>query len=87
MPPQSVNRDGGLRAGNAWYQAFTPDIIDEKGYGKMQMPVLNIAGPGYNSVDATLKVRRSMPNPQAPEERLLCRRRGSGRDAEPPLPS
>jgi len=53
----AYNRDGGVRAGNEWYQAFTQDIVDEQGYPKLQMPVLGIAGPGYNWVDSTLKVK------------------------------
>lgn len=53
----AYNREGGVRAGNAWYQAFTQDIIHEKGYAKLQMPVLGIAGPGYTWVNATLKAK------------------------------
>jgi pimeloyl-ACP methyl ester carboxylesterase len=36
-----------IRAGNAWYQAFTQDIIDDGTYSRLHMPVLGIAGPGY----------------------------------------
>lgn len=50
----AYNKEGGVRAGNAWYQAFTQDIIDEKGYGKLEMPVLGIAGPGYGWLDSVL---------------------------------
>ncbi|MEI9961112.1 MAG: alpha/beta hydrolase [Limisphaerales bacterium] len=43
-----------IRAGNAWYQAFTQDIIDDKSYAKLEMPVLGVAGPGYNWLNAIL---------------------------------
>lgn len=44
-----------IRAGNAWYQAFTQDIIDDRSYEKLTMPVLGIAGPGYNWLKSTLE--------------------------------
>lgn len=53
----AYNQDGGVRAGNAWYQAFTQDIIDEKGYGKLKMPVLGIAGPGYGWLNSVLTTK------------------------------
>lgn len=40
------SRDG-IRAGNAWYQAFARDITDEKDYTPLQMPVLGIGGPAF----------------------------------------
>jgi pimeloyl-ACP methyl ester carboxylesterase len=43
-----------IRAGNAWYQAFTQDIIDEKSYGLLRMPVLGVAGPGYGWLKGSL---------------------------------
>jgi pimeloyl-ACP methyl ester carboxylesterase len=43
-----------IRAGNAWYQAFTQDVIDEAEYGKLEMPVLALGGPGYTWLKATL---------------------------------
>lgn len=36
-----------IRAGNAWYQAFTQDIIDARSYGRIRTPAFGIAGPGY----------------------------------------
>jgi pimeloyl-ACP methyl ester carboxylesterase len=48
-----------IRAGNAWYQAFPQDIVDEGSYGKLTMPVLGIAGPGYEYVQRRLKARAS----------------------------
>lgn len=33
-----------IRAGNGWYRAFGQDIADEKGYGKLSVPVLMLAG-------------------------------------------
>lgn len=46
-----------IRAGNAWYQAFPQDIVDEKSYPKLAMPVLGIAGPGYGWLSATLAAK------------------------------
>jgi pimeloyl-ACP methyl ester carboxylesterase len=37
-----------IRAGNAWYQAFPQDIVDARSHGILRMPVLGIAGPGYD---------------------------------------
>jgi pimeloyl-ACP methyl ester carboxylesterase len=45
---------GGIRAGNAWYQAFPQDIADYKTYSKVTMPVLGIGGPGYNWLNYVL---------------------------------
>ncbi|MBB6107772.1 Pimeloyl-ACP methyl ester carboxylesterase [Mucilaginibacter lappiensis] len=45
---------GGVRAGNAWYQAFPQDIADYKNYNKVTMPVLGIGGPGYNWLNYVL---------------------------------
>jgi pimeloyl-ACP methyl ester carboxylesterase len=36
-----------IRAGDAWYQAFPQDIVDDDGYAKLAMPVLALGGPGY----------------------------------------
>lgn len=46
-----------IRAGNAWYQAFPQDIVDEKTYPKLAIPVLGIAGPGYGWLSATLAAK------------------------------
>ncbi|MGJ7511180.1 alpha/beta fold hydrolase [Variovorax sp. GT1P44] len=46
-----------IRAGNAWYQAFPQDIVDEKAYTKLEMPVLGIAGPGYGWLNSTLAAK------------------------------
>ena len=43
-----------IRAGNAWYQAFPQDIIDDGTYAPLAMPVLAIGGPGYQWLKATL---------------------------------
>lgn len=53
----AYNSADAIRAGNAWYQAFTQDIIDSKTYGKLQMPVLGLAGPGYEWLKATLATK------------------------------
>ena len=44
---RAYNSADAIRAGNAWYQAFTQDVIDYKGYGKLEMPVLALGGPAY----------------------------------------
>ncbi|RUL78877.1 alpha/beta fold hydrolase [Dyella choica] len=44
---QAYNSGEAIRAGNAWYQAFGQDVADNKGYGKLEMPVLVLAGPAY----------------------------------------
>jgi pimeloyl-ACP methyl ester carboxylesterase len=49
-----ASRDA-IRAGNAWYQAFPRDINDDKSYSKLEMPVLGLAGPGYNWLKDTLE--------------------------------
>jgi pimeloyl-ACP methyl ester carboxylesterase len=49
-----ASRDA-IRAGNAWYQAFPQDILDHKTYGKLDMPVLGLGGPGYGWLKATLE--------------------------------
>ena len=36
-----------LRAGDAWYQAFPQDMIDDDAHPKLTMPVLALGGPGY----------------------------------------
>lgn len=46
-----------IRAGNAWYQAFPQDIVDEKTYLKLPMPVLGIAGPGYGWLSGALAAK------------------------------
>jgi pimeloyl-ACP methyl ester carboxylesterase len=45
-----------IRAGNAWYQTFTQDVIDAKTYPKLKMPVLGLGGStfGYELLQATL---------------------------------
>jgi len=46
-----------IRAGNAWYQAFPQDIVDEKTYPKLALPVLGIGGPGYGWLSGALAAR------------------------------
>ncbi|MET0635305.1 MAG: alpha/beta hydrolase [Chitinophagaceae bacterium] len=53
----AYNQKGGVRAGNAWYQAFAQDIVDNNTYGKLDIPVIGIAGPGYGWLNAVLPVR------------------------------
>jgi len=44
----------GIRAGYAWYQAFTQDIEDDKNYKPVQMPVLGIGGPAFKRLQSYL---------------------------------
>jgi pimeloyl-ACP methyl ester carboxylesterase len=43
----AYNRADAIRAGNAWYQAFPQDVIDNRSYGQLSMPVLVMGGPAY----------------------------------------
>jgi len=43
----AYNTADAIRASNGWYQSFTQDVIDNKGYGKLQMPVLAMGAPAY----------------------------------------
>jgi pimeloyl-ACP methyl ester carboxylesterase len=43
------------RAGNAWYQAFPQDIVDDASYTRLTMPVLALGGPGYAWLKAALE--------------------------------
>lgn len=55
----AYNSADAIRAGNAWYQAFPQDIVDEKAYQKLEMPVLGIAGPGYGWLSSSLAAKAS----------------------------
>ena len=55
----AYNSADAIRAGNAWYQAFTQDIIDDKGYGKLAMPVLGMGGPGHEWLKAIMSAKAS----------------------------
>jgi pimeloyl-ACP methyl ester carboxylesterase len=48
-----ASRDA-IRAGNAWYQAFPQDIVDDGTYPTLTMPVLALGGPGYVWLKTTL---------------------------------
>ena len=48
-----------IRAGNAWYQAFPQDIIDDASYAPLAMPVLAVGGPGYGWLKSTLARKSS----------------------------
>ncbi|HEX8215654.1 MAG TPA: alpha/beta hydrolase [Allosphingosinicella sp.] len=50
-----------IRAGNAWYQAFTQDIIDDGTYARLRMPVLGVAGPGYGWLKSNLERKAVRP--------------------------
>jgi pimeloyl-ACP methyl ester carboxylesterase len=46
-----------IRAGDAWYQAFPQDIVDDGTYAKLTMPVLGLGGPGYPRLKSTLDAK------------------------------
>jgi pimeloyl-ACP methyl ester carboxylesterase len=46
-----------IRAGNAWYQAFPQDIVDDGTYARLEMPVLALGGPGYTWLKSTLPAK------------------------------
>ena len=50
-----------IRAGNAWYQAFSRDIVDDGTYAKLTVPVpvlgLGLGGPGYSRLKAALDAK------------------------------
>ncbi|MGW7754536.1 alpha/beta fold hydrolase [Streptomyces violaceusniger] len=51
-----------IRAGNAWYQAFTQDIIDQRGYPeRLGMPTLGIGGAGHAWLADFLERRATKP--------------------------
>lgn len=50
----SYNSADAIRASNGWYQSFTQDIIDDKGYGELKMPVLALGGPGYERLKGVM---------------------------------
>jgi pimeloyl-ACP methyl ester carboxylesterase len=55
-----ASRDA-IRAGNAWYQAFPQDIVDDGTYARLTMPVLGLGGPGYGWLKATLSGKATDP--------------------------
>jgi pimeloyl-ACP methyl ester carboxylesterase len=46
-----------IRAGDAWYQAFPQDIVDDGTYAKLTMPVLGLGGPGYPRLKSALDAK------------------------------
>ena len=43
-----------IRAGDAWYQTFSQDVIDAKAYPKLTMPILGLGSTGYDWLKASL---------------------------------
>lgn len=43
------------RASNGWYKAFPQDVADFETYGKVTMPVLGLAGPGFGRLKPFLE--------------------------------
>jgi len=58
----AYNAKDAIRAGNAWYQAFSQDIADYKTYQKLAMPVLGLGGPGYDWLRFTLPNKTTNSN-------------------------
>jgi pimeloyl-ACP methyl ester carboxylesterase len=50
----AYNSAEAIRAGDAWYQTFAQDAIDDDGYAKLEMPVLALGGPGYGWLKGVL---------------------------------
>ena len=48
-----------IRAGDAWYQAFPQDIVDDDAYPKLTLPVLALGGPGYNWLAGVMPAKAS----------------------------
>jgi pimeloyl-ACP methyl ester carboxylesterase len=44
----AYDSNDGIRASNAWYQAFPQDIADIKTYNKLTMPVMGIGATGFD---------------------------------------
>jgi pimeloyl-ACP methyl ester carboxylesterase len=44
---RAYNSAEAIRASNGWYQTLTQDIIDNKNYGKLDMPILAMGAPAY----------------------------------------
>lgn len=58
----AYNTREAIRAGNAWYQAFTQDIIDQRSYTeRLGMPVLGIGGVGYGWLSDFMQRRTTDP--------------------------
>lgn len=51
---QAYDSNDGIRASNAWYQAFPQDIEDSKSYRKLDIPVLGIGASGYELLKNSL---------------------------------
>ncbi len=46
-----------IRAGDAWYQSFPQDIVDSKGYKKLEMPVLALGSTSYGWLKAAVTAK------------------------------
>ncbi len=46
-----------IRASDAWYQAFPRDILDARGYGKIQVPLLALGATGYDGMKSSLSAK------------------------------
>ncbi len=58
----AYNTRDSIRAGNAWYQTFTQDIIDQRSYPeRLTMPTLGIGGVAYGWLNDFLMRRTTNP--------------------------
>jgi pimeloyl-ACP methyl ester carboxylesterase len=51
----AYNSADAIRASNGWYQSFTQDIIDDRDYQPLAMPVLALGAPGFNRLKAVME--------------------------------
>ncbi len=51
----AYNGADAIRASNGWYQAFSQDIIDDRSYAKLTMPVLGLGGSGFERLKAVME--------------------------------
>jgi pimeloyl-ACP methyl ester carboxylesterase len=51
---QAYDSPEGIRAGNAWYQAFPDDIAHMKHYSRLLVPVAGIGGSGFDLLQYAL---------------------------------
>lgn len=54
---RAYNSADAIRASNGWYQAFMQDVVDDRTYAKLTMPVLGIGGPGYPRLKSTMEAK------------------------------
>lgn len=53
----AYNSADAIRASDGWYQSFMQDVIDNKAYGKLEIPVLGLGAPGYARLKSAMEQR------------------------------